>query len=214
MRSTLLWTVGLGLPLLTACAGAPRQLEPRTPPPREVPAVSMPNTPIAAGQGRVVLSTTDEPMKISARADTNFVPPGATVAPSQSGDLCSSPCVVDLPLGRYKLYMTAANANSTRGDVDELLVNRGVNYYVRAPGKFEPPEWLPTMPTVLIITGAILIGSGAVLAAEDGSSSKVLGGSIMVGGLGLEIAGGVLSYNKRRGTIQQGATTAWTVPAP
>lgn len=208
----LVFTVAFGT---WACAGAPRQLEPRTAPARVAPAISVPREPIAAGSGRVVLGTTDTPMKITAQADTTFVPPGATIAPTRSGDLCTTPCIVDLPLGRYKLYMRGAGAATAHGDVDELLVQPGVNYYVRAPGRFEPPEWIPIVPTLLVIAGAGLFAGGAVLAAtEDRVSSQVLGGTLMLGGVSLSVVGGVMSYNKSRATIQEGATSAWNVPAP
>jgi hypothetical protein len=200
---------------LSACAGAPRQLEPRTPPPRIEPAIQLPTAPIQPGTARVVLTTTDTPMKITAQADASFVPPGATVAPTRSGELCTTPCVVDLPLGRYKLFMNAARPGTDNGDVDELLVNPGVNYYVRAPGKYEAPEWIPVVPTLLVVAGAVLLTGGAILAgAGDDTGSHVGGGTLMAGGLSLGIVGGVMSYNKSRATMQQGATTTWTVPAP
>ncbi len=207
--------LGLAALGLSACAGAPRQLEPRTPPPQVTPTVALPTAPVLAGNGRVVLSTTDTAMKLTAQADTTFVPPGATIAPTRSGDLCTTPCVVDLPLGRYKLFMNAARANNDHGDVDELLVSPGINYYVRAPGKFEPPEWIPVVPTLLVVTGAALLTGGAILAgSSDSTGGHVLGSSLIAGGLTVGIVGGVMSYNKSRATIQQGATTAWTVPAP
>jgi hypothetical protein len=121
---------------------------------------------------------------------------------------------VDLPQGRYKLYMTASDANSSHGDVDELLVNPGVNYYVRAPGKFEPPEWMPVVPTLLVVLGTGLLTSGAIMAIDSSNSSRVVGGSMMAAGLSIGIVGGALYYDKQRGTMQQGATTVWTIAEP
>lgn len=214
MGNRWLLTVGVSGLVLLGCAGAPRQLEPRVPPPRVVPAIALPSAPIAQGYGRVVLSTADTAMKISARADTSFIPPGATVAPTRSGDLCASPCVVDLPLGKYKLFMTGLGRDPNHGDADELLVQPGVNYYVRAPGKFEPPEWIPVVPTILVILGTGLLAGGALMTLDEANSSSVIGGSMMAAGLGIGIVGGVMTYNKGRGTMQQGASTVWTVAAP
>jgi hypothetical protein len=210
------WLLFLGVSglLSLGCTGAPRQLEPRLPPPRITPEIALPAAPIPSGFGRVVISTTDTAMNVSARADTSFIPPGATVAPTRSGDLCTSPCVIDLPQGKYKLFMTGLARDLNHGDADELLVQPGVNYYVRAPGKFEPPEWIPVVPTILVILGTGLLAGGVAVAADHSNSSRAIGGAMMASGLSIGIVGGVMSYNKSRGTMQQGASTVWTVAAP
>jgi hypothetical protein len=119
-----------------------------------------------------------------------------------------------LPQGKYKLFMTGVEREQNHGDTDELFVQPGVNYYVRAPGKFEPPEWVPVVPTILVILGTGLLAGGAVMVADHANSSRVIGGSMMVTGLSIGIVGGVMSYNKNRGTMQQGASTVWAVAAP
>ena len=83
-----------------------------------LPRVDMPTTAPAAGNARVVLHTTDGPMRVEARADLDFVPPGSNAPPTRFGELCVTPCVVDLPPGKYKLYLTSADGGYARGDVD------------------------------------------------------------------------------------------------
>ena len=212
----------LALPLVVGCRGEPRVLDPRDAPPQREPNVPLPQAPIAEGHGRVVLEGTDGPMKIAVRADMSFIPPGYDVAPTRSGELCTTPCVADLPVGRYKLFMSGTHEGDNTGDTDTMMVREGVNYYVRAPGQFEPPTWTPVAPTALIILGVTLATVGVALASgssddsgDDTGSGEVSPVSLgLIGaGIALTIGGGIWSYDQGRGTRQEGATTAWTVPA-
>jgi hypothetical protein len=194
------------------CRGEPKALEPRAPPARQAPPVAIPELPVAAGYGRVVLHGTDGAMQITARSDTSFVPPGHPVPPNRTGDLCTTPCVADLPIGRYKLYMTSADGSYSRGDTDMLDVREGTNYYLRAPGRFEEPEWIPILPSVIVAVGVVALLSGAALVASDDGSQRTGGIVLMGGGIGIGILGGILAYDASRGAIQEGATTTWAEP--
>jgi hypothetical protein len=197
---------------LTGCVGSPKVLDPRSPPPKQPPPVQAPRAELPQGHGRVVLHTTDEPMQITARADASFVPPGHSVAPTRSGELCVTPCVVDLPVGRYKLFMTSADGSHEHGDTDHLTVRDGVNYYVRAPGRFEPPTWTPAVPALFMVGAALLFATGVVVAIDEDSGRQVMGMAIAGAGLGIGVVGGIMAYDQGRGTIQEGATTAWWEP--
>src|SRR4051812_27286244 len=102
-RTLCLTCAALVLATSLGCVGAPKLLPPRTPPAAVPPPVALPPMPPAANRGRVVLYTTDGPMRIIAEAPKQF----ATAAADQprSGELCVSPCVVDIPPGHYKLYL-------------------------------------------------------------------------------------------------------------
>ena len=203
--------LALGL-MGVGCRGEPKALGPRTPPPRVAPAVPLPPAPPPPHYGRVVLSSTDAALNITVRADTTFVPPGHPVPPNRTGELCTTPCAADLPIGRYKLYMTSADGSYSQGDTDRLDVREGVNYYIRAPGKFEEPTWLPVLPSVLVGLATVAVLGGAVL-LSSGEDSQQTGGALLIrGGIALGVGGGILYYDASRGAIQEGATTTWTEP--
>lgn len=203
----------LALPLLVACKGEPKVLEPRSPPPRSPPPVALPAQPVPAGMGRVVLHGTDGPLRVSARADVAFVPPGMSVPPTRTGELCVTPCVVDLPHGHYRLFMSSADGTYEQSDTDDMVVRDGVNYHVRAPGKFVPPTWIPVVPTVMMVAATAAVLGGASLMSGDDDSQKTTGGVLIGVGLAVGIGGGLLYYDASRGARQEGATTQWNVPA-
>jgi hypothetical protein len=197
-----------------ACTGQPKQLPPRTAPPRQHPPVALPPAPPPEGLSRVVLHTTDGPMKITGKADTEFVPPGSNVPATRSGDLCTTPCVVDLPAGNYRLYLASADGTYSRGDVDDIVVHPdATNYYVRAPGRYEPAQWLHVIPSVLIIAGSILVVGGLALTRSENDSDQTTGLALMGGGFALTITGGILAYDESRGSVQEGKSTTWAIPA-
>jgi hypothetical protein len=205
--------------LAAGCTGAPKILPPRDPPPRSVPSFPAPTAPVPEGRTRVVLYTTDGPMKVTARADTDFVPPGMDVPPTRMGDLCAAtPCVVDLPPGNYKLYLTAPDGT---GDIDTLKVNAasttGTGYWARAPGRYEPAQWA-IVPSFIMGLGLVLVLTGIVLALppDHGSIDKTQqtsGYGLVIGGGIAAIIGGALLYDQSRGSTQDGATTTWSEPA-
>lgn len=119
--------------------------------------------------------------------------------------------MTDLPIGRYKLFMSSADGSYDQSDTDTLEVREGLNYYLRAPGKFEEPTWIPVLPTVLTVLGVAAIAGGAAL-ASDSEDTRTTGLILAGGGLALTITGGVLMYDAQRGAIQKGATTTWTEP--
>ena len=191
------------------CIGEPRVLPPRAPPAAMPPPVPLPAERPKPGLGRLVIWTTDGPMRVVAQGQRGFqVTPAAG---TREGDLCVTPCVVDIPPGPYRLYLRSEGGRGASGDVDDLLVSERLNYYVRAPGKFEHPTWVPGGPVLISSLGLSLILAGALVAA---GSSPTPGLAIAGVGLGVTIGGGVLVYEAQRGQIQQGATTTWSVPLP
>jgi hypothetical protein len=196
--------------LALACTSAPEHLPPRSPPPREVPPVPLPAAPLAAGYGRVVLHGTDGPMRVTAEAEAAFVPPGGHAPASRTGSLCATtPCVVDLPVGRYTLYLSSADGAFKHGDTDALEVTEGLTYYVRAPGRYESPTWFPALPTVLVITAAALITTGTVIAVSQDDGARAAGYAAIAGGVAVGTWGSIEAYDASRAKEQPGATTTW-----
>jgi hypothetical protein len=189
-------------------------LLPRAPPPRELPPIGLPSAPVPPGQARVVLDTTDGPMRVSVQSDPTFVPPGADRPPSRAGELCITPCVADLPMGRYRLFLSSTGADS-RGDTDDILLGHGTTVYRRAPGKYETPSLTNAIPPAILVTlGIVLVvWSPLVAAATDDSGTRTAG--IALTGLGLAslVGGGIWLYDSRRAVEQEGATTLWQEPA-
>ena len=172
----------------------------------------MPPNPPAAGLTRVVLDTTDGPMRVEARGDLEFVPPGGNLRPTRFGELCVTPCVVDLPAGKYKLYLTPAGGTYEHGDVDIMSLREGINYYVRAPGKFDPPQWIHVLPSLVLLSGITIFVVGAGFATSHDSGAQAIGWAFMAGGVGVTTAGGIYLYDASRGSTQEGATTSWWEP--
>ena len=198
-------------PAGTACVGEPRMLPPRAPPAALPPPVPLPPQRPKPGLGRLVIWTTDGPMRVVAQGQRGFQ--ATPAAGTRDGDLCVTPCVVDVPPGPYRLFMRSDAGQGSSGDVDDVLVSERLNYYVRAPGKFEHPRWIPGGPTLIATLGLALILTGFVIAA-DSKDLKAPGLVVSGLGLGVTIGGGVMVYEAQRGSIQQGATTAWSVPLP
>jgi hypothetical protein len=198
--------------VVVGCKGEPKVLEPRSPPPRATPPIALPSQPVPAGYGRVVLHGTDGRLRITARGDTAFVPPGTNVPPTRTGELCVTPCVADLPYGNYRLFMSSADGSYSQTDTDDLSVREGITYHVRAPGKYEPPTWLPVLPTVVLIAASVAVLGGATLASRD-EENRTAGFVLIGAGVAVGIGGGLLYYDASRGARQDGATTEWNEPA-
>ncbi len=214
-RCTPLAFVALGV---SSCAGEPRVLPPRTPPERQVPNVALPQRAPAGGEGRVVLDTTDGPMRVTVQSDPTFVPTGFDRPPSRVGELCITPCVADLPVGRYRLFLSSTTAEAT-GDTDDLTLGAGLTVYRRAPGKYETPSFSNALPPALLLSVSVLaVSLGTMfgsLAIATGDS-RAATGSLIVAGLGVAgcIGGGIWLYDARRAIQQNGATTTWQEATP
>jgi hypothetical protein len=169
----------------------------------------MPAEPPAARYGRVVLDATDGPMRVAAKYDPSFVPPGGPVERGRSGELCVTPCVVDLPVGKYRLFLSATEGTDpSAGDTDDLLVGEGVQIYRRAPGSYRTPspyDVLGPAAVIIVSIGALTVGS-VLLANED---SRGAGAGLFVGGVVGGTLGGIWGYNSGRATQQDGATSTW-----
>jgi hypothetical protein len=189
------------------CAGEPRVLPPREPPSRVAPTVPMPASAVPAGHGRVVLDAVDGPMRVVAKYDPSFVPPGGSAPATRSGELCVTPCVVDLPKGRYRLFMSATGGtDSATGDVDDLVLDEGTYVYRRAPGRYKTPSIYDGIaPAALMVVSitAMTIG-GVMLSDADG---RVVGGVLVGGGIAGTIGSGIWGYDASRAETQDGATT-------
>ena len=182
----------------------------RTAPERVRPQLSLPEVPPDPGRGRVVIATTDGPMDVTARYVEPFS--GAATGGSTSGPLCRTPCTRDLPFGRYTLYLSGLESDKGRGDAVDLEVRQGLNFFLRAPGKYETPESWPSGSVMLVVGGSLLMVVGLAVVLSNAENSATLGGGVatMVGGGVLTLLGA--SQAQPRAIQQEGATTEWNEP--
>jgi hypothetical protein len=158
-----------------------------------------------------VLEATDGPMRVIAKYDPSFIPPGGPAEHGRSGELCVTPCVVDLPVGKYRLFLSATeNVDAAAGDTDDLVVGEGLQVYRRAPGRYQTPSPTDALaPGATLIVSLLALTAGTVLMAKEDSRGAATG--LVVGG----VVGGTLSgfwaYDKSRATQQDGATSTWRV---
>ena len=177
-----------------------------------MPNVVLPRAPLATNRGRVVLDTVGSPMRVTAKFDPSFTPPGGATERGVSGELCVTPCVVDLPVGKYRLFFSPLeNSNSALGDSDDLIVDEGITVYRRAPGLYRTPS--PTDgigPIAVMLAGALAITAGALTHKDDAT----LGTGLLIGGGVAIVGGGIWGYDKSRATQQDGATSVWQLSGP
>ncbi len=194
-----------------ACAGEPRVLPPRTPPPRKMPYVNVPRERPQEGYGRVVLDAIDGPMQVTVEHDPSFKLSSEARLPSRTGELCTTPCVVDLPVGRYRLYLFDTTGEQ-RGDQDDLRVQSGLNVYRRAVGKYVTPSAGDRIaPTIVLVIAAGLAVAGVAFAVEEEEIAAI---GFLGSGVALGIGGGIWAYQASRAIEQQGATTYYLESLP
>jgi hypothetical protein len=178
-----LFVLTLGLP--AGCMTA-NVLPPRAAPPAVMPAVQIPSNAPTSGRGRLVVDTTDGPMDVAAQRLQAF--DGASAGPVATGPLCRTPCVVDLPFGRYDLYLSGLASDPSRGDKAPVEVREGTNVLLRAPGKYEVPNSAQPGPIVLASLGGLLAGvSPAFIAVKDSGIGLTVGSAVI--GVALLVAG-------------------------
>ncbi len=218
-RHTVATVMGTAL-AMSGCTVDPIVLPARSAPPKVVPAVALPSDTPPPGKARFILGTTDGPMRVRLQPEYLGGSPPGSRSTSRPTDLCTTPCVVDLAPGRYKLFLSSPDGAFGSRDSDIVQLDEGLNHYVRAPSK-DTASTIPTAPTIVIVTSvaATLVGQSLLLSRpwfSEPTSKQERKDNI---GLGLEIFGliGVLtgsvvySYEKyeTRGVVQPGATTFW-----
>jgi hypothetical protein len=157
-----------------------------------------------------VLDTTDGPMRVAAKYDPTFVPPGGVPDTTRSGELCTTPCVVDLPIGKYRLFFSATAATDPgAGDSDDLQVQEGLQVYRRAPGRYQTPTPADgVLPIVLVSASAVALVVGGTLSATK-EQNRTPGLILMGVGIAGVIGGGIWAYDANRATQQDGASVVF-----
>jgi len=175
----------------------------------------MPAQQLQAGYARIVLDAVDQPMRVAVRHDPTFVPPGGRPDTSKSGPLCVTPCVADLPAGRYRLYLSSLGDGDTgSGDTDDVEFGPGAYVYLRAPGRYQTPTpSAQVLPAVVMSLGVttMLLGAVALGDAYSHSTNPAGGYALMALGLGGTIGGGLWWYDRSRAIRQEGATSLWRI---
>jgi hypothetical protein len=218
-RACWLQLASLGAVAVAAlgCASV-RQLPAREPPLRARPPVALPAEPPPPGSGRVVLDCVDGPAEVSAVWAGALQEPTHHVLPARaqpfSGPVCTTPCIADLPYGRYDLYFSLRSPSITRGDHDQISVTTGVRVQRRALGTSTPADggqrnggvMLAIVGASAALTGAGFLALGASMDEQD--SMVAIGGASLAGGALLTVIG-ALMMQAGQATSQEGATTSW-----
>lgn len=207
-----------------SCVADPILMPERCPPQAIAPPIPMPTTPPAPGMVRTVVHSTDGPTTVSARAEEHFDVPSNKFSFRRQNPLCVTPCVVDLPIGKYQLTFETPAGERLSQDTDTVELKPGVNYLVRAPGKNYPsqapvaPAWvLGAGITSFVVANFLFLGYPHL---EDENTKKTLGNV----SLGLNLIGltgaisGAIWYHQEKyrlqGATQKGASTVWQTPMP
>jgi hypothetical protein len=152
-------------------------------------------------------------MRVAAKYDPSFTPPGGPTQLGRSGELCVTPCVVDLPVGKYRLFFSPVeNSDSTLGDTDDLVVEEGLTVYRRVPGRYRAPSQLDQLgPAAVIVAGTVAVTVAALLAVRSKADGQDSGpsGLLLIGGLAALGGGGFWAYDSSRATQQDGASSTW-----
>ncbi len=153
-------------------------------------------------------------MRVTAKFDPSFTPPGGSTERGVTGELCVTPCAVDLPVGKYRLFFSPMeNSGSALGDTDDLIVNEGITVYRRAPGLYRTPSPTDQIgPGALVVAGSTSATVGAIIAPNKDNSA--LAASLIVGGAAALIGGALWGYDNGRATQRDGASTVWQLSAP
>lgn len=220
VRSLLVVILGSALGSM-ACT---RQIAPPAAPPRQrVELETMPEGPIAAGSGRVLLDA--EPGKGVVkvlRVDRAQVAVSTTSGGYAQGVafstqlVCSkTPCAVDLPAGSHELVFQAARDPR---DVSAATfdVTAGRTHVVRhAVGFVDPHFWSSFLGTMSIALGGGSAVGGAIfipLSSTTDSDGMRTAGVVMLGAGAALVALGIASVVIGRAELQPGATTQWVLP--
>lgn len=199
------------------------QLPPPAAPSRELPAdLDVPPEPPPRGAGRVVLDTPGEKAQVHEITGVASAQAGryhAFVVGSRQ--VCTTPCVVDLPYGSHPLVFRSVG-DPNRGSEVQLEVGSRPKVVRHAMGESHDGGAARVVGGSLLglgiitgLTGALLWGIGGAV-NKDGSTSglestgKVLTG---VGAAGIVVSIPLLWLG--RPTKREGATTEWSLsPGP
>ncbi len=161
--------------------------------------------PVSRGEGRVLFGTTDGAMRVSVKKERDLGQEGGS-QPRVQGYVCTTPCVADLPLGTYRVYLSPGEGSDLEsGDSDTLTVKRGTWVYLRAPGQFNRVTVGETYLSAVVVVGAaltVLPGGGLLI-----TGPRAVGGAVVAASVAGTIASGIWAHRLSRGTIQPGATT-------
>lgn len=200
-----------------------RELPPPVAPPRQHVALeTLPEGPIPAGSGRVLLDA--EPGKGAVqvvRVDLTEMSVSTTrgyargVAVTKHLVCSKTPCAVDLPAGSHELVfqgshderdVSAATFDVTAGRTQ--VVRHSVGFFDAHGG------WKALGVVGVTIGGASAVsgGLGFVLGSQrDSDGLRTIGTVMMGGGLAI-LALGITSFVVGRTEVQPGSTTQWALP--
>lgn len=192
--------------------GCVRELPPHRPSP-VVPEIDIPTQSPRPGNGRVVLEVVDGPATVmEIRHDvyqmSEEIPVGTSVVERQ--DLCSTPCVLERPLGRSTLRLTL-QGDPSRNEVHSVTFSETSRVFLFALEERTERRGLRLLAIALDGLGAMLAVAGGavigVLIAEHENDTSLIGvGSGLIGAGAVTLASGIVLHavfppQRRRGAV-------------
>jgi hypothetical protein len=184
-------------------------------PPRELPAVDVPDEPPAPGTSRVVLDANGDKAKVVEITGSATAASGGYRAVIVGvRPICTTPCVVDMPYGSHPLVLRSTTDETRQSELD-LDVGAKPKVVRHTLGERRDGGPARTIAASLLllgitagVTGALLWGVGAGSHSDGLESTGQLVTGLGLGGIGLSIPLFIVG----RPTERPGATTEWTMP--
>lgn len=194
---------------LAGLVGCARVLMPPPAPPRQSPDLSA-EPPVPEGAGRLYVDVVDGPTPVRSveRSSLRLQIGGGTLLAHRrrTEQLCVTPCLVDLPYGRYELAFPSRG--SGRLETDEINVGPSPMVYRRALGLHDPPGAGHALGIVSTVFGAIAMVIGTVflpVGLGTDSDSMARAGGITLGVGGALVALGIVGVALSPTVSQRGA---------
>lgn len=214
--------------LLMVQACSPRGLPPPAVPPHSIPTVVIELPPPGAGEGRVVLDTTEGPARadeVVQRSENTVIAQGVVshrgthfVAPQRlTRPLCLLPCAVNLSLGHHEVLFSLLD-DPSRNSAGFISVGASPSVARHAIGRSTTSVGGVIGALVMgvfgfagLVTGPALLGLGDDEAR--GRTGFVTAGWVTLG-IGVALGAGAVALGlMSRPTVQPGRTIQWTPPA-
>ena len=209
---------GLAVLMLSLLAGGCMHLVP----PPEVPEAYAPELaeapPIAEGRGRVVVDVEDGPTEVLTVERQRWILGGGnhtlSFRTTSTEVLCMSPCIVDLPFGRYALGFRSRGP-SPRLEVTGVDVGPVPTVFRHALGSYQSAGAGKPLGIVGIVLGGMSFITGVVLLpvglGTDGDGVALAGGVTLAAG-GLLTTLGIVAIAISPSIRQPGASIQFALP--
>lgn len=180
MRSLL-----AGLLIVTVSCAGTRYIDSDPAPPAVLPPVALPQEPIPAGMGRVVLDTPEGPASVEIKYPTETGAMGWR-------PLCTSPCVADVPVGNHEISFVMRD-NPKRNDTAVVPIAAGTTVYRRNLTERDDSAFMLGAGYFVAYTGITVLLIGLLIAAIPDVTGNA-GRNTAIVGAGMTVGGSVMFY--------------------